>query len=853
MTKRHELAAEKEQMKREREMYNQSLQQQQVNRTNNNNNDIRAAYAAASAASRVTTTPNEDPAKRKQAAMDALLQRHMGTVEVEETVTKSNEEHKEEEKEEIVSGDPNLAAAVTSSMASHQNEESSALTLLREQVSAKQQVKDSAAHGQVVGYANHVQKEPPIMTVAAAAAASPEATMSSPLSDLRSQMDEKARAKNTAGAQVAGYQQPKAPPTTMTGTTGSDTDSMTTLNPLSALRAQMDEKAQAKNATGGQVAGYQPAAAASLEHQNSNSSNNNKDDDLNPLSALRSQMDEKARAKNTAGGQVAGYQLKPAPVMTAATSAVADSNHSATTMDDPMSALRSQMNEKARAKNTAGGQVAGYQAALLNPSSLPLASLEPLVSTGAETDNPMSALRSQMEEKARAKNTAGGQVAGYQLKPAPVNPPLPPASLESSVSAPVDLNDPMAALRSQMDEKAHAKNAMGGLVAGYRPSSMTPPPPASLVSSVSAPIEFNPPISQDPLTALRSQMDEKAQVKNEMATGQKVGFRSTVLPGSSSNSNNHDDDDVFKPIYNFGTSHVSSGLVNHGSGDTAGSSKEANGDLGDLIKSSYHVSGIGEADDASAPAVGSLQDDDIFQPIYSVTGDKEKDQEKLMKQNGTSAGYPNETLFNTFPQQSEKVLSVPPPMDDYPDDNSDGSFAHVRAPNRNSLSGDDKSKELENKKAKEYGKNNDMEMALEEGLAVAVAVNEDDEMEADAFAVEYDPDAKPVLDKNKVNHLRRRIILYGTFTVFVIIVVTIGATVGSNMAKRNDVPQGPTMAPSTYRDTLGIEPLIESIVGSQVLIDDNSPSKRPHHTAAGYPMTLVATRCNHSPMSWSGR
>jgi len=769
MTKREELAAEKEQMKREREMYNNSLQQQ----VNTNNNSIRAAYAAASAASRVTTTANEDPAKRKQAAMDALLQRHMGTsVQVEASSTTSvplafrKEEHKEEkeeEKEEIVSSDNDAeAVAVTN------NEESPALTLLREQVSAKKHVKDSASQGQVVGYASHIP-------AAAAAPTSPEKIMAtSPLSDLRSQMDEKARAKNTIGGQVAGYQAaPKAPPVTMrdnvndtTTSTTTTSSTSTTLNPLSALRSQMDEKARAKNATGGQVAGHQPAptAAASLRQTDDYSNNSN---ELNPLSALRSQMDEKARAKNTAGGQVAGYQsasLKPPP-----------------------------------------------------PSLSP-ASLEPLASSPVENNYPMSALRSQMDEKARAKNTIGGQVAGYQLKPAPVTPPLLPAALESSVSPPVDPNDPMAALRSQMDEKANAKNAMGGQVAGFQPAL----PPAFLESSVSAPIDPNTPIIQDPLTALRSQMDEKAQVKNEMTTGQKVGFRPTFVLGSSNHNNNDDDDDddVFKPIYNFGTSDVNSGLGNHGAGgDTAGSSKALNGDL---IQPFYH----GEADAASAPAVGSAQDDDIFRPIYSVTGDKEKDQEKLMKQNGMSAGYPIETLYNTTAQQSEKILSVPPPMDDYPDDNSEGSFAHVRAPHRNSTPGDDKSKELENRKAKEYGKKNDMDMALEEGLAVAVAVNEDDEMEADAFAVEYDPDAKPVLDKDKVNHLRRRIILYGTFTVFVIIIVAIGATVGSNMAKRSDVPQGPTMAPSTYRDTLGIEPLIESIVGSQVLIDDNSPYKK---------------------------
>lgn len=108
------------------------------------------------------------------------------------------------------------------------------------------------------------------------------------------------------------------------------------------------------------------------------------------------------------------------------------------------------------------------------------------------------------------------------------------------------------------------------------------------------------------------------------------------------------------------------------------------------------------------------------------------------------------------------------------------------------------------------------------GLAVAVAVEEEDpdKMFIPA-AIEYDPDAKPPLYRN------RRFRLYTFLSFFVIIVVAIGAGIGATIgSKDKDYTPAPTPAPTTFREGLGIRAQIERVVGQELLEDPDSPYSR---------------------------
>jgi Leucine rich repeat len=99
----------------------------------------------------------------------------------------------------------------------------------------------------------------------------------------------------------------------------------------------------------------------------------------------------------------------------------------------------------------------------------------------------------------------------------------------------------------------------------------------------------------------------------------------------------------------------------------------------------------------------------------------------------------------------------------------------------------------------------------EQGLAVAFAVEEETE---DAFipaAIEYDPDAKPPLIKN------RRFRLYAFLVVIAVLVGTISAAVGITLAGMK------TKYDITERDTSGIREAIEIMIGAEKLQDPTSP------------------------------
>lgn len=103
-----------------------------------------------------------------------------------------------------------------------------------------------------------------------------------------------------------------------------------------------------------------------------------------------------------------------------------------------------------------------------------------------------------------------------------------------------------------------------------------------------------------------------------------------------------------------------------------------------------------------------------------------------------------------------------------------------------------------------------------EGLAVAVAVEEEEDDMFIPSAVEYDPDAKPPLYKN------RRFRLYAFLAFFIIVVVVVGATVAATLGKSKGTP-APTSAPTAYRESFGLASSIERVFGEDLLEDPNSP------------------------------
>ena len=101
----------------------------------------------------------------------------------------------------------------------------------------------------------------------------------------------------------------------------------------------------------------------------------------------------------------------------------------------------------------------------------------------------------------------------------------------------------------------------------------------------------------------------------------------------------------------------------------------------------------------------------------------------------------------------------------------------------------------------------------EEGLAVAVAVEEGDDMYLPA-AIEYDPDAKPPM------YLNRRFRMYMCLAITAVFVGTIGAVLGitmTNEAVSQEIP---------YRTTLGIRENVARFVDNEELDDHTSPYRK---------------------------
>jgi len=105
----------------------------------------------------------------------------------------------------------------------------------------------------------------------------------------------------------------------------------------------------------------------------------------------------------------------------------------------------------------------------------------------------------------------------------------------------------------------------------------------------------------------------------------------------------------------------------------------------------------------------------------------------------------------------------------------------------------------------------------EDGLAVAVAVTEEDDDVFIPSAVEYDPDAKPPLHRN------RRFRLYGFLAFFALMACAVGATIGIVLGGKGDSASEIELHP---REQLGIRDLVTRLVGEEQVNRYNSPYKK---------------------------
>jgi hypothetical protein len=107
-------------------------------------------------------------------------------------------------------------------------------------------------------------------------------------------------------------------------------------------------------------------------------------------------------------------------------------------------------------------------------------------------------------------------------------------------------------------------------------------------------------------------------------------------------------------------------------------------------------------------------------------------------------------------------------------------------------------------------------------LAIAEAVKDDDDDIFIPAAIEYDPDAKPPIYKN------RRFRLYAFLGGILLLGLVAGLAFGLLSGSDKDTAvmsdeDGPTSPPTTYRESLGIQDQLELVVGSDKLNDPSTP------------------------------
>jgi hypothetical protein len=107
-------------------------------------------------------------------------------------------------------------------------------------------------------------------------------------------------------------------------------------------------------------------------------------------------------------------------------------------------------------------------------------------------------------------------------------------------------------------------------------------------------------------------------------------------------------------------------------------------------------------------------------------------------------------------------------------------------------------------------------------LAIAEAVEDDDDDIFIPAAIEYDPDAKPPIYKNR--RFRLYAFLGGILLLALVAGLAFGLLSGSDKAAvLVDDEGGPSPSPTTYRESLGIRDQLELVVGSDKLNDPSTP------------------------------
>jgi hypothetical protein len=102
------------------------------------------------------------------------------------------------------------------------------------------------------------------------------------------------------------------------------------------------------------------------------------------------------------------------------------------------------------------------------------------------------------------------------------------------------------------------------------------------------------------------------------------------------------------------------------------------------------------------------------------------------------------------------------------------------------------------------------------GLAVAMAVEEEEDKYIPA-AVEFDPDSKPPVYKN------RRVRLFVCLACIVIVVIILATAVSVSFVNNSADLDENDISPPPYRETIGIKDQIARVIGNDLLDDTNSP------------------------------
>lgn len=126
---------------------------------------------------------------------------------------------------------------------------------------------------------------------------------------------------------------------------------------------------------------------------------------------------------------------------------------------------------------------------------------------------------------------------------------------------------------------------------------------------------------------------------------------------------------------------------------------------------------------------------------------------------------------------------------------------------------------ISNEPGVEYGTYSTDGHGYGDSLAIAVAIAEDEDEAFIPAAIEFDPDSKPPIYKN------RRFRFYLIAATILLAAIGVGAAL-TVTTERNKQNSAPTPAPTTERESLGIGQQISAVVGETALADPKSPLAR---------------------------